>query len=296
MFDHRDTAARRSATGLDTGARSLILRVVHESGDLTAHHVVAALFRDRYGSFADYYAAVEEVRGGAIGFTLRRAVDEAAVGASDFGWQRDPDEATARALLLNMPEADFRVAIERGLRVVFRMGQAADRIASICRTRGVPWRFDQASGFQWIGDAVVARDLVEPALTAINDPRFTGGVRSEFDSARSALRQATAESRKQAIHESGCCVESAMKVVLDERRIPYDARGGAKRLFERLVEERLTPSYMRCIVLAPTMPRNQTAAHGAGAIAHDPTPAEAESVVASAAGAIAYLHSLLPER
>jgi hypothetical protein len=41
-------------------------------------------------------------------------------------------------------------------------------------------------------------------------------------------------------------------------------------------------------------PRNQTAAHGGGAEALDPGEAEASSIVAAAAGAIAYLHTKLP--
>ena len=41
-------------------------------------------------------------------------------------------------------------------------------------------------------------------------------------------------------------------------------------------------------------PRNKTAGHGGGAEPLDPGEAEAEGVVAAAAGAIAYLHTKLP--
>lgn len=297
MVDHRHTAAQRAATGLDAGARSLVLGVVHEIAGLNHQQVVVALFRDRYGTVDDYYAAVEEVHGGGVAFHLRRAAGEAAADAefpADFTRRIDPNEAAARALLTHMPEADYRLAIEDALRITHRMEQAADRITSICRSRGAPWIFASTNGFEWVGDATVARDLVEPALAAINDRRFTGGVRSEFEAARSELRQGTPQSRKQAIHEAGCCVESAMKVVLDARGITYGPRDAAQRLFEHLVQARLAPRHMERLVLAAATPRNQTAGHGAGAVPHNPDPAEAESVVASAAGAVAYLHSLLP--
>jgi hypothetical protein len=41
-------------------------------------------------------------------------------------------------------------------------------------------------------------------------------------------------------------------------------------------------------------PRNKTAAHGAGAVAHAVDRDEAEAVVAAAAGALAYLAKKLP--
>jgi hypothetical protein len=297
MANYRHTAAQRAATGLDAGARSLILGVVLETAGLSHQQVIVALFRDRYGTVDDYYSAVGEVHGHGVVFQLQRAAGEAAADAefpSDFTRRIDPNEAAARALLTRMPEADFRLAIEEALRITLRMEQAADRITSICRQRGAPWIFDGAQGFAWVGDATIERDLVKPALAAINDPRFAGGVRSEFESARAELRQGTPQSRKQAVHEAGCSVESAMKVLLDERAISYSPRDTAQRLFDHLVNGGVVPNRMERLVLAAATPRNQTAGHGAGAVAHNPDPAESESVVASAAGAIAYLHSLLP--
>ena len=47
-------------------------------------------------------------------------------------------------------------------------------------------------------------------------------------------------------------------------------------------------------VLAAATPRNKTAGHGAGAVAHAVATEEAEAVVAAAAGAIAYLAKKLP--
>ncbi len=275
----------------------MILGIVGEVSGFGPQEVVVALFRDRYGTVPDYMTAVEEVHGHSVAFRLNRAVGEAAAEAefpSDFRSRVDPREAGARALLLNMPEADFRLAVEDALRIALRMEDAAPRITTVCRTRGAPWVFDASDGFQWVGDAEVERELVQPALAAINDPRFGGGVRSEFESARAELRTGTPQALKQAIHEAGCSVESAMKVVLDERQVPYDRRDAAQALFNKLEGAGVVPRRMEKLVLAPSTPRNQTAGHGAGAVAHNPDPSEAESIVASAAGAIAYLHSLLP--
>lgn len=297
MSSDRHTAALRSATGLDAGARALILGIVGEVTGYGPQQVVVALFRDRYGTVEDYLTAVEDVHGHGVRFQLGRAASEAAAEAEfpmDFRGRIDSRDAGARALLLHMPEADFRLAVEDALRIGLRMEDSAPRITTVCRTRGAPWIFDASEGFQWVGDAVVERDLVQPALAAINDPRFGGGVRSEFESARAELRTGTQQALKQAIHEAGCSVESAMKVVLDERQIPYGPRDAAHALFNALEGAGIVPRRMEKLVLAPSTPRNQTAGHGAGAVAHNPDPSEAESVVASAAGAIAYLHSRLP--
>lgn len=298
MSADQHTGALRAATGLDSGARGLILAVVGELCHYSPGQIMVALFRDRYGSIRDYLAAVREVHGNSVAWDMERASNDAAADAefpSDFGSRRDPKEAAAHALLIKMPEPDFHLAIEDALRIGQRMGDASQRISRICRTRGAPWEFDSTDGFQWVGDEVVERDLVRPALAALHDPRFAGGVRSEFEQARSELRTGTPQSRKQSLHEAGCSVESAMKVLLSEHGEPYDAENdAATALFNRLENANLVPRELERLVLSAATPRNKWAGHGAGAVAHNPTPAEAESVVAGAAGAIAYLQKLLP--
>lgn len=291
-----DTSARRPATGLDAGARGLILNAVFDATRYDHQNVVVALFVDRYATIDDYMGALGQVHGDHVSAAVQQAMGEAAADAEfpvDFQ-RRDPNEAAARALLLEMPEGDFRLAIEQALRSRSAAAPAAPRITAICRARGVPWAFS-GSGFQWIGDADVDQYLVIPAVTAVNDPRFAGGVRSEFESARAALRVGTPQGRKQAIHEAGCAVESAMKVVLDQHAVSYEPTSTAHPLFKHLVDADIVPRRLERLVLAASTPRNKTAGHGAGAIAHNPEQAEAESVVASAAGAISYLRSRLPE-
>ena len=158
----------------------------------------------------------------------------------------------------------------------------------------MPFKFDVDNGFEWVGDMEIRRELVEPALAAIHDPRFAGGVYSEFEKARSELRENTANTRKQAVHEAGCAVESAMKVVLDQRKIAYKATDTGKPLFDLLEADGLVPRFMEPSIFAVLTPRNKTAGHGGGAEPLDPGKAETESIIAAAAGVIAYLHTKLP--
>ncbi|MGH2837322.1 MAG: hypothetical protein ACRDJY_03100, partial [Thermoleophilaceae bacterium] len=206
----------------------------------------------------------------------------------------EPEVAGAYALLVAMPEADFRVAVEDGLRIALRMDEAAPRITQVLRARGIPWVFTEENGFEWVGDELVEELVVNPAVSALSDPRFAGGVKSEFGSARNELRADTATSRKQAVYEAGCSVESAMKVVLDAHGVQYAPTATAQPLFDHLVNANIVPRYMEREVLGAATPRNKTAGHGAGAIQHDVSTEEAEGVVAAAAGAIGYLAKKLP--
>jgi hypothetical protein len=83
-------------------------------------------------------------------------------------------------------------------------------------------------------------------------------------------------------------VESAMKVVLDQRQVPCDRKDAAFKLLERLGAAGVVTRSMEKIVLGPATLRNRQGGYGARAVAHNPNPAEAESVVCSAANATAY--------
>jgi len=293
VSDHRlDTATQRPATGLDAGARELMLRVIQEAsgGDANVAIIASAFFRDRFGGPADYLQAVDAVWGHAERFNLERAISEARTDAEfslEFPRRVGPDQAAAGAMLLNMPEPDFRVAIEAITSIA--NWDIADRISSICRNRGAPWAFSEG-GFEYVGDETIERDVIRPAIAAINRPEFSGGVRSEFEAARRELADGKPASLKQAVHEAGCAVESAMKVVLEHHSVPFDAqRDTAAKLFELLESGGLVPRHMQNFVLSPLTPRNRRGGHGAGATAHAVDLTEAEAMVAGAAGSISYL-------
>lgn len=293
----QETALQRAATGLDEGARELLLRVLAEVAELNSKVIVACFFRDRYGGPPDYLAAVDEVWGEAVGYRLREQIGQAQTDAemslSFGGPPRDPSLAAAKALLMHAPEPDFRAAIAAALEACHALDKAAERITVICRNRGAPWALNAAEGFQYVGDEQVEAELIRPGLAAINRPEFAGGVKREFESARVELNRGTPEALKQAIHEAGCSVESAMKVVLESHGVPFDAGDTALPLFNHLEAAGVVPRHMEKLVLVAMTPRNRKGGHGAGAQPHAVDAAEAEAIIAGAAGAIAYLASRL---
>jgi hypothetical protein len=289
---HLHTAAQRSPTGLDVGARLLIYKAVAEIAGVPPNATISLFFEDRFGSIDDYLAAVEEVHG----YDARSACTDAIDGTRDgFSLMGDVDpEKAALALLGAMPAHDFMTAIESALVSQRKAEQATKRIGDILQNRGIPYRFNGINGFAWVGDTEVERELVEPAVAAINDSRFAGGVRDEFQQARRELRHGTPNGRKQAVHEAGCAVESAMKVVLTERGLPFKENDSASVLIGHLRTAGLLPNYMEPTINAVITPRNKAAGHGGGVMAVDPGEDEAATVLASAAGAIAYLKKKLP--
>jgi hypothetical protein len=286
-----DTASQRSPTGLDEGVRNLILRALNAN----PAWIVDALFEDAYDGYEDYVRAVSEVWGSELGTRIYQAVSDAQFHDEMYrGKRANVAEARARSLIPFMPEPDFRIAIFK--HVTRRPAGFAeeDRINQICRARGVPWTFTVVDGFEWIGDREVEAQAIRPALSAISDPRFAGGVKTEFDTARQQLALAAPTALSQCLQQAGSAVESAIKVVLDEHAIAYDPADTAQRLFTILRDQGLVENYMERLILAPATPRNRRGGHGAGAVAHVVDIEVAEAVLASAAVSIAYLHKLLP--
>jgi hypothetical protein len=193
-----------------------------------------------------------------------------------------------------MPEPDFRLTLELSLRNMGYLADAAQLITEICRNRGVPWRLDPDEGFEWTGDETIEREVLSPALTILNDPRLAAGAGKEFAQARAELKLGTPEARKQVLLEVASAVESTMKVLLQQHRITYEPRATAQRLFDTLRANAVIAADTERMVLACATPRNQRAGHGAGAVAHDVQPYEAEAFLAAAATTIAFLGKRLP--
>lgn len=91
-------------------------------------------------------------------------------------------------------------------------------------TRRIGYRFDESGKAEWHGDEGVYRDVVRPALDALDDSRLAG-CRQEFEAALGHLRSGTPKDHEDAIEEAGKAVESALKVVLDTRSIPRSGQG-----------------------------------------------------------------------
>jgi GNAT superfamily N-acetyltransferase len=189
VADHfRDTASQRSPTGLDESVRNLILRVLGAN----PAWIVDALFEDAYIDYEDYVRAVSEVWGSELGARIYQAVSDAQFrDEMRLGRRANVAEEQARALVLLIPEPDFRIAVLKHIKRRPVGFAEEERINQICRARGVPWSFTVVDGFAWVGDQEVETQAIQPALSAISDPRFAGGVKTEFDTARYELALGT---------------------------------------------------------------------------------------------------------
>jgi hypothetical protein len=274
---------------MDRGARRLILDALR---GVAMCDMVQVFFGGQYADFGDYTSAVRQVWGDASADRMHEAVRQA---ATQRPWTSielaHQEEAIEEAKLLYMPEPDFRLAVLLAVRAYGPDPSA--RINVICKRRGIPWEFSVQHGFRWTGDEQVEALALRPAQAAIADPRLVAA-KSHFDSARSALALGTPTSLPQSVHQSACAVESAMKAVLRHRAVAYGDKDAAFKLFDALVAGGLVPEPVRSCVLAPASPRNKVGGHGADEAPHDVPQAMAEAVLASAAVAIAYLHTLLP--
>jgi hypothetical protein len=287
-----DTASQRPATGMDEGARQLILSTLEGCPERAVMH---GLLQDSYASVEDYLAAVGAVWGEDAATDVGYAVAVRANEMSTVPSMGDPyrkEEAVANALLLHCPEPDYRVAVWKAVQERDLAVNPVDRINTICRRRGIPWEFTAAEGFAWVGDAEVEELAMRPALSAIEDARLTGA-KHHFEVARSELAAGTPTTLRQSVHESACAVEAAMKAVLSQRGVEYDEKDTAFPLFGRLVDADIVPRFMEFAVLGAASPRNKSAGHGAEE-PHEVSEELAETVMASAATAIAYLQKLLP--
>jgi hypothetical protein len=286
-----DTASQRPATGMDASARELILGTLEGCPERA---IVAGLFRDNYPDYGDYVNAIREVWGADVGddvgYALTVTTDEQSTIPS-YGDAHRRGEVMANTLLLHMPEPDFRLAVKIAAQEQRPAANPVDRINTICKRRGIPWEFTAVDGFAWVGDAEVEELVLRPALSAIQDPRLTGA-KDHFDAARNELAEGAPIALRQCVHESACAVEAAMKVVLSQRGVAYDERDTAFKLYDHLVANEIVPRFMEYAVLGAASPRNKSAGHGAEE-PHDVGQEMAETVMASAATAIAYLHKLL---
>lgn len=279
---------------MDRGARQLILNTLEGCSSLT---VMYGFLRDSYDDLDDYARAVREVWGDSPADRLTNAIARAANEESTIMSFADGQRAegqVASAFLLHMPEPDFRSAVFEAVHQGQPTSDPVARITSICKKRGIPWDFTASEGFRWIGDAEVETLVMRPALSAINDTRFSGATRSEFEQARVQLAAGTSAALKLSVIEAGSAVESAMKVLLIERGVTYPSTDPASKLFGHLKDAGIVELPMERIILGASMVRNKKAGHGAGTVPHDVPQKTAEAVLASAAVAIVYLHKLLP--
>jgi hypothetical protein len=147
--DHRDTATRRPPTGFDQGARKLVTEALVAAGAFNPRTAVDDFFADRFSAMDDYFKAVGEVFGQDASLDIRTATSAAvanAVAANPNTRQQFKDWVAAEALVMHMPEADFRVVVHLAIVRASQKRPTATRISRICATRGIPWTYDLADG------------------------------------------------------------------------------------------------------------------------------------------------------
>jgi hypothetical protein len=299
------THALRGPTGLDIGARKAMLRTIHAAGVSAAQLVFSLIHHGAYGDVEEFIETVEQ-KHGALAVAEIEAARVAAlrIDESRLDWEtakREAEQAAAPVgLLRGMPEGDFLDAIEIGVRIAKdpydRAGRLAASINRTCERRGIHYRLTSTlpSTFEWVGDSVMEAEAIVPALSALDDPRLSGGPKDEFEAAREELRKATPGSRKQAVAEACNAVESTMKVLCDEHGVPRPMPAVAGKLFDALLAAGIVAENMKSIVMGPAHFGNPHGRHGAGPMPHNVSVVEAEQVVGAAAVAVVYLAKLLP--
>jgi hypothetical protein len=167
-----DTGSQRGATGMNVGARKLVVNVMASTADPSL--IVHYLFAGQFADLDDYLDAVEEVWGYAAAQSLREVVADARSAAASnhltlsSSAGRLVENAVMKELLLHMPEPDFRKAVSEAARKTLKAGVLAPKLTEACRNRGIPWEFDSDEGFRWIGDRDVESQAIRPALPAEN--------------------------------------------------------------------------------------------------------------------------------
>ena len=159
--------------------------------------------------------------------------------------------------------------------------------------RGIDYRFNGEGRAEWHGDEGAYHEVIRPALDALDDQRLAG-CRHELEAALGHLRAGTPKDREDAIEEAGKAVESAMKVLLDQRNVERPDRQTAEQLWQALRDGGIVETPTHHAILSTSRLRNEWGAHGQGGEIRVIPAGIPEHAVRAAAGAIAYLAELLP--
>lgn len=268
-----------------------------------------------YGSVDDYLAACERRFGDGTAAAVRARMDE----RWQFLLMQSPNRGNTAAAehvkagmrpmlaLSVMPDPDFRVALEHGLRLAAQhlalhdlsfggtdvVGDLAEHVNTLFAKRGVPYRLDRDVRLQFHGDPTVRELVVAPALAALADPRLAGA-RSEFEDALTKLGAGRPKDVEDAIEESRKAVESAMKVLIDARGLDRPARETTSPLIKVLVNGGVIEEQTDDLLRAAARIANGLASHGAGGQIRQVPDDLAAATVSAAATAISFLAARLP--
>lgn len=214
---------------------------------------------------------------------------------------RLPAASTAGAFLLCLPERELLAALESHAASrppVHRRSGYPNLFAyleHVFRMRGLPYTVSPTDGVRWVGEPAIRDDAIEPAISALADPRLATA-RQEFENARRELRAGELDD---AANDAGCAVESTMSALLVAHGHKQPKKHGKDRiqagpLFDALDAVGLLDRERdRHLVFAPIDVRDASS-HGAGVGPPRCDSRYVEAGVAAAAVAISYLASRLP--
>ena len=292
------TSDLRPATGLDEAARSILLRMLTDCGvrEESVHNLF--LRTENYADLEDYLGAVATVWGGDVSAGLLRRIleqDNAAPTRRPILFRNQSDAGySASAFFSAMPEPDFLTCIEGGHLLIRNLSARAgfpDNANRLCERRGIPYRLHGSLvgvRFVWTGDAVVEREALQPALSALADPRLVPGPGQEFATARRGLRKGTPAALKRSVAEACKAVESALKALLTEHGEPIPPGHGVDALLGACRAAELLGPGAEEILAGPARFANR---RGSDEVERD----EAEAAMAAAAVAIRFIAGRLPD-
>jgi hypothetical protein len=175
----------------------------------------------------------------------------------------------------------------------FKNEAAVDEINRIFSVRGISYRFDGEGLAQWHGDEGGFKEVISPALAALEDPRLSRAAQ-EFGDALRALRQGGREGNKNAIRDASNAVETAMKTLLDAHGVTRAGNEAANALWDLLNTAGFVAAKTQDAICAAPRLGNAYGRHGPNP-QPDPVPAGIpELAVQAAASALVYLAQLLP--
>jgi len=146
-----DDTPGRAASSMDTAARGAILKTLR---GVSKSALVDGFLSDRYDGLDEYAAHVRERWGDAAAQQLRGAVAQAAIYQPilvRIPTEREREEMVGEAVLLHMPESEFRLCVSRVSGTVAHPARTAKRISAICRRLRLPWEFTVNEGFRRLG-------------------------------------------------------------------------------------------------------------------------------------------------
>lgn len=292
------TSDLRPATGLDEAARSILLRMLTDCGvrEESIHNLF--LRSEHYADLEDYLGAVATVWGGDVSAGLLRRIleqDNAAPTRRPILFRNQSDAGYSAAAFFNaMPEPDFLTCIEGGHLLIRNLSARAgfpESANRLCERRGIPYRLQGSLvgvWFVWTGDPTIEREALQPAVSALADPRLAPGPGQELAAARRGLREGTPAALRRSVAQACNAVESTLKVLLTEHGWPIPSGHGVDALLGACRAAELLPPAAEEILAGPARFANRRGDH-------DVERDEAEAAMAAAAVASKFIAGRLPD-